>query len=178
MINALAVFCGSKTGATPLFMQHAQQLGWLLAQHNIELIYGGGNKGLMGCVANAVLEKQGKVTGIIPQLLKEWEHAHDGLTTLHVVADMHIRKKMMYELCDAAVILPGGYGTLDEMFEMITWNNLKIHNKKIVLLNSAGFYDALLSHAHKMFIEDFLYEDWRERIIICDSPEAILSFLV
>ena len=178
MINSVAVFCGSKSGATPLFMQDAARLGHLLAANNITLIYGGGNKGLMGGVANAVLEKQGKVTGIIPQLLKEWEHAHDNLTTLHVVDDMHTRKKMIYEMCDAAIVLPGGYGTLDEMFEMITWNSLKIHNKKLLLLNTANFYDALLAHANKMFTEGFLYEDWRERIIICNTPEAVISFLV
>lgn len=178
MIRSVAVFCGSKNGATPLFINDAKQLGHLLAVNDITLIYGGGNKGLMGCVANAVLEKHGKVTGIIPQLLKEWEHAHDSLTTLHIVDDMHTRKRMMYELCDAAIILPGGYGTLDEMFEMLTWNTLKIHSKKIILLNTANFYEHLLKHAHKMFSEGFLYEDWRERIIVCDAPEAIISFLI
>src|SRR5476649_611613 len=120
----ITVFCGSKTGSNPLFAVHAHELGVLLAEKKIRLVYGGGKKGLMGAVADAVMEKGGEVIGIIPELLINWEHQHDGITDLRVVADMHVRKKMLYELCDAAVILPGGNGTLDELFEMLTWNTL------------------------------------------------------
>ncbi|MBS1510023.1 MAG: TIGR00730 family Rossman fold protein [Bacteroidetes bacterium] len=176
-IQSLAVFCGSKSGTNPLFVQHATALGYLLAAHNITLIYGGGNKGIMGAVANAVLEKNGKVTGIIPQLLTDLEHSHQGITELIVVDNMHTRKKMLYEKCDAAVILPGGFGTLDELFEMLTWNQLNIHNKKIFILNSAGFYDHLLAHAKKMQQENFLYDTIEERITIIDDPAAIIPFL-
>ncbi len=117
-----------------------------MGKHNITLIYGGGRKGLMGAVADSVLKCGGKVMGVIPELLIGWEHQHTGLTDLQIVQDMHSRKKIMYDMCDAAIILPGGYGTLDEMFEMLTWNTLKIHNKKIILLNTAGFYDHLIAH--------------------------------
>jgi uncharacterized protein (TIGR00730 family) len=171
----MAVFCGSKAGANELYQQHAGELGKLMAENNIALIYGGGSKGLMGAVADAVMQNDGKVIGVIPDLLVEWEHQHDGLTELHVVADMHVRKKMMYELCDAAIILPGGYGTLDELFELLTWNTLQIHSKKIILLNSAGFYQHLFLHIEQMTKEDFLYEDWQDRIEVFDSPQAIFS---
>ena len=136
-VQSIAVFCGSKSGVNPLYEKHALILGKLMAQQNTKLVYGGGNKGLMGAIANAVMEEGGTVIGVIPKILLEWEAQHDGITELRVVEDMHVRKKMIYELGDAAIILPGGNGTLDELFEMLTWNTLNIHNKKIVLLNSA-----------------------------------------
>jgi len=176
-INSIAVFCGSRSGEHPLFVGHATAVGKAMAERNITLIYGGGRVGIMGAVANGVMENGGSVTGVLPELLLEWEQAHHTITQLHIVADMHVRKKMMYELCDAALILPGGYGTLDELFEMLTWNTLKIHEKKIILLNTAGFYDHLLAHIQHMQQQQFLYEDWRERIIVCDTPEAIFAFL-
>lgn len=176
-IKSLAVFCGSKNGNNPLFVTHAKQLGHILAEKNITLIYGGGNKGIMGAVANAVLEKNGKVIGIIPQLLTDREHSHHGITELIVVENMHIRKKMLYEKCDAAIILPGGFGTLDELFEMLTWNQLSIHSKEIYILNTAGFYDHLLAHAKKMQQENFLYDTIEDRITILSSPDEIENFL-
>lgn len=176
-LNSIAVFCGSKNGANPQFVQHAVALGQLMAAKNITLVYGGGNKGLMGAVANAVMDGGGRVTGVIPRLLLEWEHQHEGITDLRVVDDMHVRKRMMYELCDGAVILPGGNGTLDELFEMLTWNTLNIHNKKIALLNTAGFYNSLISHIDKMYEEGFLYNDWRERLIVCDLPADAIAAL-
>jgi uncharacterized protein (TIGR00730 family) len=176
-ITSLAVFCGSKPGNNPLYEAHAKTLGHILADHNITLIYGGGNKGIMGAVANAVLEKNGKVIGIIPQLLTDLEHSHQGITELFVVGDMHIRKKMLYEKCDAAIILPGGFGTLDELFEMLTWNQLNIHSKKILILNSAGFYDHLLAHAKIMQQENFLYDSIEDRITVITEPGEIKSFL-
>jgi uncharacterized protein (TIGR00730 family) len=178
VINSMAVFCGSNTGINPLFAEHAKQLGYLLAEKNITLIYGGGNKGLMGIVADAVLEKNGKVTGIIPKLLTKWEVQHENITELFVVDDMHIRKRMLYERCDAAVILPGGIGTLDEFFEMLTWNQLKIHNKKIFLLNTDGFYDGLLKHIHTMQQEKFLHEKIENRITLLKNPESINKYLL
>lgn len=176
-IKAIAVFCGSKTGNNPVFEKHTKQLGYLLAEKNISIIYGGGNKGLMAAVANAALEKNGKVIGIIPQVLKDWEHQHNGLTELHIVETMHTRKQMLYEKCDAAIILPGGYGTLDEVFEMLTWNQLSIHNKKIFFLNSDGFYDHLVAHMHMMMQEDFLYGHPDEKMTILKDPAEILQFL-
>jgi uncharacterized protein (TIGR00730 family) len=177
-LQSIAVFCGSKAGANPLYEAHAKALGQLMAERNIVLIYGGGNKGLMGAIANAVMEYKGKVTGVIPKVLLEWEAQHEGITELIVVDDMHVRKRKLYELCDAAVILPGGNGTLDELFEMLTWNNLNIHNKKIVLLNTAGYYDHLIAHIETMTEQGFLYSDWRERLIVCDDAEAAIAALI
>lgn len=171
--KAMAVFCGSKSGADPLYTMHARQLGKLLAQHHITLIYGGGSKGLMGVVADAVLEEGGKVIGVIPEILVKWEHQHEGITELMVVPDMHTRKRTMYELCDAAIVLPGGYGTLDEFFEMLTWNTLNIHSKQIYVLNTAGFYNPLLAHIHQMANAGFLYEKPEQRIHFLETPEAI-----
>lgn len=178
MIRSLAVFCGSKSGNDPKFEQEARLLGSFLAQHSITLIYGGGNKGIMGTVANAVLEGSGHVVGIIPHLLTQWEHQHNGITELLVVDDMHIRKKMLYEKCDAAIVLPGGYGTLDELFEMLTWNQLSIHNKKMFILNTSGFYDHLLAHARKMEEENFLYDSVESRIVVLNSVDEFDKLLV
>lgn len=173
--SSLAVFCGSKAGTDPIYLQHAKELGHLLAEKKIKLIYGGGGKGIMGAVADAVMERSGNVVGVIPEVLLEWEAQHKGITELHVVTDMHVRKKMMYELCDAAVILSGGYGTLDELFELLTWNTLKIHSKKIFLVNSNGFYDHLIAHIRHMYKEDFLYEILEDRIVVVAEPSAIFT---
>ena len=175
--QSIAVFCGSQSGTNPLFYQHAEEIGKYLGENKIQLIYGGGNKGLMGAVANAAMSAGCKVTGIIPEVLIGWEHQHEGITDLQVVADMHARKKVMYNLCDAAIILPGGYGTLDELFEMLTWNTLKIHSKKIILLNTDGFYTHLLQHIDYMQQQKFLYEDWKERILVFDTAAGVISFL-
>lgn len=173
--KSMAVFCGSKTGGNILFVTHATQLGYLLAEKNITLIYGGGNKGLMASVANAVLEKRGRVIGIIPQVLTEWEHQHEGITELIIVETMHERKRMLYEKCDAAIVLPGGYGTLDELFEMLTWNQLSIHDKHIYILNTDGFYDGLLIHINKMLAEGFLYNKLDKTFTVVNTPEDIFN---
>jgi uncharacterized protein (TIGR00730 family) len=177
-VKSFAVFCGSKSGLDPVFEEQAIQLGKIMVDNQISLVYGGGNKGLMGAVANSIMDNGGKVIGIIPEILMAWEAGHKNITELIVVKDMHVRKKMMYELCDVAIILPGGNGTLDEMFEMLTWNTLNIHDKKIVLLNSNGFYKHLIAHIETMFERGFLYENWRERLIVCNNPEEIISCLV
>jgi uncharacterized protein (TIGR00730 family) len=176
-INSLAVFCGSKSGNNPLFLIHAKALGHLLASKKITLIYGGGNKGIMGTVSNAVLEKNGKVIGIIPEILKDREHHHEGITELIIVENMHTRKKILYEKCDAAIILPGGYGTMDEFFEMITWNQLSIHDKKIFILNTAGFYDHLLAFAETMQHENFLYDKLEDKLVVLNSPQDLAAYL-
>jgi uncharacterized protein (TIGR00730 family) len=174
-INSMAVFCGSKSGSNPLFTEHAKQLGRLIAEENIVLIYGGGNRGLMGTMANAVLENNGKVIGIIPQVLNEWEHQHEGISELIVVENMHIRKRLLYEKCDAAVILPGGFGTLDELFEILTWNQLSIHNKKVFILNTDGFYNALLKHVNNMSTENFLYNSIELVFTVVSTPQEIFE---
>ena len=178
MWNSVAVFCGSKLGNNKLFAQHAEEVGLMLAQKNIQLVYGGGNRGLMGIVANTVLKNQGKVVGVIPSLLNDKEQQHDALTTLHIVETMHERKKMMFELCEAAIILPGGFGTMDELFEIITWNQLSIHDKAIVLLNSDGYYNNLIAHLQQMQQEGFLYTPWNESFFIIQDPQALISLMV
>jgi uncharacterized protein (TIGR00730 family) len=174
-IESVVVFCGSKPGLNPLYMQHAAELGKLIALLDIKLVYGGGKVGLMGAIADAVMANQGRAMGVIPKILTEWEHQHEGLTELAIVPDMHTRKKMMYDMCDAAIVMPGGFGTLDEFFEMLTWNQLKIHDKKIYVLNSAGFYNNLIHHLRQLEREGFLYEKIEERIMLCDTPVEIFN---
>ena len=172
-IKSLTVFCGSKSGKNPAFFSETIALGKWMALSNIELVYGGGNKGLMGAVANACLDNGGRVLGIMPKILLEWEAEHKGLTELIITENMHDRKKLLYEKGDAAIVLPGGFGTLDELFEMLVWNNLTIHEKKIILFNHDGFYDPLLAMIQKMEEDDFLYERSRYRLIICSTLEEI-----
>ncbi|HKO79241.1 MAG TPA: TIGR00730 family Rossman fold protein [Chitinophagaceae bacterium] len=176
-IHSLAVFCGSKNGNNPLYKQHTVQLGKLMAQHNVTLVYGGGNVGIMGTIADEVMNNGGKVIGVIPQVLVEWERQHTSISELLVVDNMHIRKKKMYDLCDAAIILPGGFGTLDELFEMVTWNQLSIHDKMIFILNSGGFYNHLIAHIRQMQEESFLYEEAQKRIIIINTPDELIDHL-
>lgn len=174
-IQSVAVFCGSRTGNNPVFAQHAAELARLIGHLNLKLVYGGGSNGLMGIMADEILRNNGKVIGVIPKVLIDWEAQHKGLKELHVSEDMHSRKKLMYDLCDAAIVLPGGFGTLDEMFEMLTWNQLKIHEKKIYLLNSAGFYTYLIHHLKNLEKEGFLYEAIEERLIFCNTPQEIFN---
>ena len=176
-IQTVAVFCGSKDGLDPQFLQEASAFGNLLGAAGMNLVYGGGNKGLMGAVANGAMAAGVKVIGVIPELLLAWEHQHEGITELHVVADMHVRKKMMYELCDAALIMPGGNGTLDELFEMLTWNTLKIHDKKIILLNCNGFYDNLMAHMRTMQAQGFLYENVEHRLMVASTAKEAMTLL-
>jgi uncharacterized protein (TIGR00730 family) len=176
-INSLAVFCGSKNGNNPVYTEHAKELGKLLAKNNITLIYGGGSTGMMGAVADATMENSGKVIGIITKKLVDWEHQHKGITDLSIVDDMHIRKQRMYDLCDAAVILPGGVGTLDEFFEMVTWNQLSIHDKKIYIINSANFFDFLLKHLEQMEKQGFLYESVIQRVTVLNEPGELFQYI-
>ena len=142
--KSVAVFCASASGARAEYVAAAKELGRTLAERNIGLIYGGGNTGLMGAVADAALTAGGHVVGVIPEVLVDLEVAHHGVTELHVTSTMHTRKALMAERADAFIILPGGYGTFEEMFEVLAWQTLKIHSKPVVLLNVAGFFDALL----------------------------------
>jgi uncharacterized protein (TIGR00730 family) len=176
-INKIAIFCGSKTGSNPVYAQHAKELGGILAAHKIDLVYGGGRNGLMGVAADAVMGGGGIVRGVIPQVLMAWEHQHENISELEVVEDMHVRKRRMYELCDGAVFLPGGFGTLDELFEMLTWNQLSIHDKEIFILNSDGFYDHLLAHLGFLASESFLYGDLNEKFTVLSHPQDLLAHL-
>lgn len=148
-----------------------------MAEKNIRLVYGGGSAGIMGSIADSVMQHGGKVTGYIPQLLLEWEVQHRGITELIICDDMHERKKRIYSVSDAAIVLPGGFGTLDELFEIITWNQLTIHDKEIYILNSGGFYNHLIAHIKLMKEEHFLYEAAEKRITIIDNPSELSQYL-
>src|SRR5437660_1798871 len=144
-MKRLCVFCGSAVGNNLVYADTARQLGALLAARGLGLVFGGGHIGLMGVLADAVLAGGGEVDGVIPQALRDKELAHLGLTRLHVVESMHQRKARMADLSDAFAALPGGFGTGDEFFEILTWRQLKIHHKPIGILNTAGYFDAMLS---------------------------------
>jgi len=176
-IKCIAVFCGSKTGIDPVFAQHAAQLGGLIAAQGLKVVYGGGKAGLMGIIADAAMQGGAPVLGVIPELLLQWEQYHREITELRTVADMHVRKKMMYDHCDAAVILPGGLGTLDELFEILTWNQLRIHNKRIFILNSGGFYGHLLTHLRFLEKQGFLYDRLEDRITVLTNPDELKNYL-
>lgn len=177
-IQSLAVFCGSQNGKESIYAEHAATLGKLLAEYKVTVIFGGGSKGLMGTIADHCMTNGGKVVGIIPKMLVEWERQHHHITELIVTDDMHVRKRTIYNMCDAAIILPGGFGTLDELFEILTWNQLSIHNKKIFILNSAGFYDHLIQHIHYIGEQQFLYEKAEKRFIVLDDPSELIQFLL
>ena len=176
-IQSVTVFCGSKPGKNPAYEQQAIQLGNLLAKHQVTLIYGGGNKGIMGAVANGCLKNGGKVIGIIPKLLLEWEAQHEGLTELIVTENMHQRKLLLYNKGEAAIVLPGGLGTMDELFEMLVWNNLSIHDKKVIIYNFEGYYDALIALLNKMETEDFMYERAQYQFEVCNTLEELIQVL-
>jgi uncharacterized protein (TIGR00730 family) len=176
-IKSIAVFCGSKNGNNPIYIKESTLVGEMAAENNITIIYGGGGVGIMKAVADAAMKKGGKVVGVIPKFLLDWEHQHKAITELIVVDDMHTRKKKLYELCDSAIILPGGFGTLDELFEMLTWNQLSIHNKKIFILNSGGFYNHLIQHLYQLEKEGFLYNKLEERISILNTVSELTPFL-
>jgi len=176
-INRLAIFCGSKKGGNELYVQHALELASIMAERKIELVYGGGKKGIMGVVADTVMRKGGIVRGVIPQILVGWEHQHEGISELFVVEDMHVRKRKMYELCDGVVILAGGFGTLDELFETLTWNQLSIHDKKVFIMNTAGFYNHLLQHLEFLSQEGFLWNELDGLFTILNEPKELLDYI-
>ncbi len=178
MIDAVAVFCGSLSGRNEIFEKAAVHIGSQLALYKKKIVYGGGNKGLMGALANASLQYNGRILGVMPELLRNKEHMHTGITDMQIVPDMHTRKRMMYEACDLALILPGGFGTMDELFEMITWNQLHIHDKKIILLNISGYYDALIKHLHIMQQEKFLHNSWQDMIIMCYTADEAIAWIL
>lgn len=174
-IKSVAVFCGSREGKNPLFAKHAMELGKFIAMLNIKLVYGGSKRGLMGILADAALANNGEVLGVMPKAMMEWEQQHEGLTEIAITPDMQSRKKMMYEMSDAAILMPGGFGSLDEFFEMLTWNQLKIHDKKLYIVNSGGFYNHLHLHLKMLELEGFLYEPLNDRIVFCDSPVELFN---
>ncbi len=174
-MKRITVFCGSSFGTNKYYEKHAELLGQKLAQEKIELVYGGANVGLMGAVANGALSKQGKVIGVLPNFLESKEIAHKNLTELILVDTMHERKTKMNELCDGVIALPGGFGTLEEVFEMLTWGQLGLHKKPIGVLNTNGFYDSLINHLDKMVDEGFLKEVNRNMLLISSDIDVLLA---
>ncbi len=162
-------------GYDPFFEKQALLLGETLAKHKIQLIYGGANVGLMGAVANGVLNNQGKVIGVLPRFLQSKEIAHTSLSELILVETMHERKTKMNDLCDGIIALPGGYGTLEELFEMITWAQLGLHKKPIAVLNINGFYDDLITMIKTMVDKGFLKQINQEMLLISDDIEELLE---
>ena len=176
-MKSICVYCGSNAGSKPAYTERAIALGDRIAKEGLQLVYGGGNVGLMGIVADAVLAAGGEVVGVIPEQLVNWEVAHKGVTRLEVVANMHERKKRMFDLSDAFVALPGGFGTLDEMFEMLTWRQLGIGDKPCAFLDVEGFYTPLMGMTDRMVEERFLHPEQRNDLWHGDDLDAMVAWM-
>ena len=174
-MKAIAVYCGASPGVSDVYADAARAMGRALVARGMALVYGGGNVGLMGVIADEVLRLGGQVFGVIPQALMEREVGHAGLSELFVVADMHERKAMMARLADGFIALPGGLGTLEELFEMLTWSQLGIHAKPVGVLNVAGFYDALIGFVAHARAQGFVRDQHAGLMMVENSPEALLE---
>lgn len=173
-MKAITVFCGSSSGKNPAFNIQALALGKALASYNIILIYGGAKVGLMGAVANGALDHGGKVIGVLPHFLQKKEIAHEGLTQLILTESMHERKIIMNDLCEGVIALPGGFGTLEELFEMLTWGQLGMHSKPIGILNIDGYYDALIALLKSMVKDGLLKQENQKMLLVSDDIEDLL----
>jgi uncharacterized protein (TIGR00730 family) len=174
-MKSLAVFCGSRIGASGVYIEVAKKLGQELAKRQITLIYGGSSVGMMGAVANAVLESGGQVIGVIPEFLDDKERSHKNLTELIIVGSMHERKTKMSDLADGFMALPGGPGTLEEFFEIFTWAQLGLHQKPIGLLNIHHYFDLLISLFNQMANEQFMDEKFRSMALVDTEPQGLLD---
>ncbi len=173
-MRRVCVYCGSNDGARPIYAEAARDLADVLVRHDLELVYGGAGKGVMGIIADAVLERGGKVHGVIPKLLTDKEIAHQGLTELHVVTSMHERKTMMAALSDGFIAMPGGYGTLEEIIEIITWGQLRFHDKPCGLFNVDGYFDSLLAYLDHASHEGFLRSENRDMLLVDADAAGLL----
>ncbi|NOW95477.1 TIGR00730 family Rossman fold protein [Mucilaginibacter sp. SG564] len=176
-MKAICVFCGANFNGDPVLKQAVEQLAELMVNRNITLVYGGGKVGIMGLLADNVLQRGGKAIGIIPQFLMDKEVGHTGLTELHIVENMHQRKQMMNDLCDAIITLPGGIGTLEEFFEVLTWLQLGLHKHPIGLLNVNGFYDFLLKQLDVMVEQKFMKPANRDLVITSGDPIELINLM-
>jgi uncharacterized protein (TIGR00730 family) len=177
-VRSVCVFCGSSTGFRPGFAASARQVGAALAARGLDLVYGAGHVGLMGILADSALAAGGRVIGVIPQAMVDRELAHNGLSELHVVRTMHERKALMADRAGAFLALPGGFGTVDELFEILTWAQLGLHSRPVGLLNVAGFFDPLLVWIDRTVEEGFLRAQHRQLLIVGDHPEALVDALM
>lgn len=175
MTKYLCVYCGASERVDPIYRQSAIDMGKLIGENELGLVYGGGRLGLMGLVADAVLHHGGRAVGFIPEHLDDREGAHHGLTELHIVDTMHTRKMRMSELADMFVILPGGFGTLDEMFEILTWKQLNLHQKPIVVVNINGYWDPLVGLIHKVVDSHFAKDEHRYFVKIVTRVEDVID---
>lgn len=173
----ICVYCGSSAGTDPVHREAAHALGAFLAQNGIGLVYGGGNVGLMGAVADGALTRGGEVIGVIPESLMVKELGHGGVTELRVVSSMHERKQMMVDLSDGFIALPGGFGTLDELFETLTWLQLSFHEKPVGLLNVGGFFNGLITYIHHMSSSGFLKPEHAACVLVDDDSTRLLAAL-
>ncbi len=176
-MNSICVYCGSSFGANGLYLDATMSLARTLAARGIRVVYGGASVGLMGALADTTIEAGGEVVGVIPQALVDREIAHPGLTELHVVNSMHERKALMAELSDAFVALPGGIGTLEELIEVYTWSQLRLHDKPLGVLNVAGYYDGLAAFLDHAVAQGFLPGAQRARLLTAAEPNALLDGL-
>lgn len=174
-MKSVVVYCGSNPGNKPVYKEVAYELGKKMCQKGINVVYGGGNLGLMGTVADGALEEGGCVTGIIPNFLAKLEVAHKTLTELHFVDTMHERKAKMVSLSDGVITMPGGYGTMDELFEILAWAQLKIFHGPVGVLNINGFYDHLIAHCDKMTEEGFLRPENRALMLVAETVDELLE---
>ncbi len=174
-MKSIAVFCGSSSGNDPYIVKESYDLGVTMAKENITLVYGAAKIGIMGRVAEAVLKNNGKAIGVIPKFLQTKEIVHDDLTELIVTENMHDRKIIMYEKSDGFIIIPGGFGTMDEFFEITTWGQLGLHTKPIGILNVNGYYDALISQCKMMVERGFLKQENLDAVVIDNTIEGILD---
>ncbi|NPA06293.1 MAG: TIGR00730 family Rossman fold protein [Chloroflexi bacterium] len=177
-IRSVCVYSGSSDHVPATYFDAARWMGRAIASRGWRLVYGGGSTGLMGAVADAALEAGGEVIGVIPEHFYTPQLAHTGLTRLEVVPDMHTRKARMAELADAFVALPGGLGTLEELFEALTWAQIGLHHKPVGLLNWRGFYDALLAFLDRATQDGFLYQRHRDLLLVAETPESLLDALM
>ena len=173
-MKSITVFCGASAGTDEIYLSQARVLGDTLARQNIHIIYGGARIGVMGAVADGALAAGGGVTGVIPKFLRTKEVAHEGLTSLLLVGTMHERKMKMHELCDGIIALPGGFGTMEELFEVLTWAQLGLHQKPIGLLNTNGYYDSLISLIQTMADRGFLKELNQKMLLVSDNIDNLL----
>ncbi|WP_428329311.1 TIGR00730 family Rossman fold protein [Mucilaginibacter sp.] len=176
-MKAICVFCGANFNGDPLLKQAVEQLAQIIVSRDISLVYGGGKVGVMGILADAVLTRGGKAIGVIPRFLMDKEVGHTGLTELHIVDNMHQRKQLMNDLCDGIITLPGGFGTLEEFFEVLTWLQLGLHNHPIGVLNVGGFYDLLLQQMDVMVEQKFLKPVNRQLVLTSGDPVELVNLM-
>src|ERR1700748_597619 len=176
-MNSICIFCGANFNGDPLLKQTVEQLTEVMVNQNITLVFGGGKVGMMGLLADAVLSRGGKAIGVIPQFLMDKEVGHTGLTELRIVENMHQRKQLMSDLCDGVIMLPGGFGTLEEFFEVLTWLQLGLHNHPIGVLNVNGFYDFLLKQMDVMVEQKFLKPANRSLVMTSGDPVELITLM-